>query len=83
MEQANLPVLISCNIRREIYDRIKHEKLKYADLIESALHYKDMDVRQVKELLNRIEKMSDLLERTNRRVWELEGKLIDKKVEGG
>ncbi len=80
----NSLVLVSMNIPKNLYERIKREKLRYRDLIESAIHYKDMDVRQVKELLERIEKMSRIIENTNKRVWELEGKFIDEiKKNGG
>jgi len=70
-------VMISTTIEESTYARIKKERLRINELIESAIHYKDMDVRQVSELLGRIEKMSQLLEKTNKRVWELEGRFIE------
>ena len=76
MEENRL-VMISCNIPRQAYDRIKHEKLRYNDLIMSALHYKDMDIRENSVLKERIEKMAVLLDRTNHKVWEMEGKILE------
>ena len=69
--------MISTTIGAELYARIKKEKLRINELIESAIHYKDMDIRDAKELKERLERMSILVDKLSKRVWELEGKMLD------
>lgn len=72
-------IVVSTTIESAMYERIKREKLRINELIESAMHYKDMDIRDAVEVKQRLERMSQLLDKTNKRVWELEGKLLELK----
>jgi len=78
-------IVISTTLEAQLYERIKANKWRINELIESAVHYKDMDVRDATELKERLEKMATLLDRTNKRLWELEGRFIEeiKKDNGG
>ena len=78
-------IVISTTLEAQLYERIKANKWRINELIESAVHYKDMDARDATELKERLEKMATLLDRTNKRLWELEGRFIEeiKKDQGG
>ena len=70
-------IVISTTIEAGMYERIKKEKWRINELIEFAVACKDMDIRNASEVRERIEKISQLLDRTNKRLWELEGRFID------
>ena len=70
-------IMVSTTIPAEIYERIKRNKWRINELIESAIHYKDMDVRDATEMKERLERLTALLDKTTKRVWELEGRFIE------
>jgi len=78
-------IVVSTTIEAGMYERIKANKWRLNDLIESAIHYKDMDIRDATEIKERLEKLTSLLDKTTKRVWELEGRFIEeiKKDNGG
>lgn len=70
-------IVISTTIEAPLYERIKANKWRINELIESAIHYKDMDVRDATEMKERLERLTSLLDKTTKRVWELEGRFIE------
>lgn len=75
-------VMISTTVEKEIYERIKANKWRVNELIESAIHYKDLDVKDALEMKERLEKMANQLDKTNKRLWELEGRFIEEVKKG-
>jgi hypothetical protein len=69
-------ICVSTTIDAGLYERIHKERWKLNDLIESAVHYKDMDIRDAKELKDRLERLTNLVDRLQRKIWDIEGKML-------
>ncbi len=69
-------ILISTTIEESLYALCKKNKWRINELIESGIHYREMDIRDAKEVKDRLERMALLLDKTNKRLWELEGRML-------